>query len=127
MSAREEGFTIFEALVAFAILTSVLCALYAASGTSLRLIGRSDDLERAAMLARSKLDEIAAIRDPLPPISAGTFPGGDIAWRIEAHDLASPKAGPTPLHLQSVRLILSWPGGRGLALETRHLGSDRHG
>ena len=126
MSTREEGFTILEALVAFAILAAVLCALYEVSATSLRLIGESSDARRAAMLAQSKLDEIAAIRMPLPPSSGGTFSGSDVTWRMEARDLPSLRAGASSLHLQSVRLTLGWPGGRPLVVETRHLGADRH-
>jgi Tfp pilus assembly protein PilV len=127
MTAREQGFTIFEALVAFAILASVISALYAVSATSLRLIGESDRTEQAAMLAQSKLDELASIRSPLPAVETGTFAGGDVAWRVEARDLPSSKAGPTAFHLQAVKLILSWPGSRPLVVETRHLGTSRHG
>jgi hypothetical protein len=126
MSARERGFTILETLVAFAVLTAVICALYEACGVSLRLVGESDGSERAALLAQSKLDEIAAIRDPLQPASSGTFAGGDVAWRIDAHDLPGTAAGPSPLHLQSVRLTLAWPGAKPLVVNTRHLGTERH-
>jgi len=127
MTAREQGFTIFEALVAFAILASVISALYAVSGTSLRLIGESDRMERAALLAQSKLDELASIRSPLPATDSGTFAGSDVAWRVETSDLPSSKAGPTAFRLQAVKLILRWPGSRPLVVETRHLGTLRHG
>ena len=125
MSGREEGFTILEALVAFAILAAVLCALYEASGISLHLVGESSDTKRLAMLAQSKLDEISAIRTPLPPSSKGTFSGSDVTWRIDAHDLPHLKAGLSSLLLQNVRLTLNRPGGRSLSVETRHLGTAR--
>jgi type II secretory pathway pseudopilin PulG len=125
MTARDQGFTIFEALVAFAILASVVSALYAVSATSLRLIGKSGRVEQAAMLAQSKLDELAVIRYALPPAQAGTFANSDIDWRVEARDLPSGKAGPQTLRLQAVKLILSWPGAKPLVVETRHLGVIR--
>lgn len=126
MSAREQGFTILEALVAFAILAAVLSALYAVSGSALRVIGKGDRLRQAAMLARSKLDELAATRDALPASESGTFPGSDVAWHIETHDLPGGRAGPDGLRLQSVRLILDCPNAPPLVIETRHLGARRH-
>jgi general secretion pathway protein H len=100
--------------------------VYEAGGISLHLIGESSDTKRFAMLAQSKLDEIAAIRTPPPPTSKGAFSGSDVTWRIDAHDLPHLKAGSSSLRLQSVRLTLSRPGGRPLSVETRHLGTDRH-
>lgn len=123
MSARDGGYTILEALVAFTILAVVLVALYGVSGSSLRLIGEGARTREAAELAQSKLDEIAALRDPLPPVSNGSFPNSDIAWRIEARDVKSGAPRERPFRLQQVRVVLSW-GTRTFEVQTRHLGIE---
>jgi general secretion pathway protein I len=125
MSRGDGGYTLLEMLVAFAILASVLVALYAAGGTSLRLIERGSRVSDTALLAQSKLDEIAAFRAPLPQSSKGTFPGSDVSWSMQTHELPGEGAGISPYRLQSVRLTLSWPEGADhgtLTVETRHLG-----
>jgi type II secretory pathway pseudopilin PulG len=126
MSARDEGFSILEALVAFAIMAAVLSALYEVSQSALRIVGKSDRQRQIALLAQSKLDEIAAAREPLPPAEHGTFAGGDVTWRMEAHDLANRGPSPDALHLQSVRLTLERKGGPPFVVETRHLGAHSH-
>lgn len=128
MNRTDCGFTILETLVAFAILASVLVALYAAGGLSLRLIAQGGEMRTAAMLAQSKLDEIAAVPDPLPASASGMFSGSDVSWRIEAHDLGGTMAGPSPYRLQDVRLVLTWHRGttsQSWSTVTRHLGSVR--
>ncbi len=126
MRSGEEGYTLLETLVAFAILASVLVALYAAGGTALTAIDRSAQVERATLLAQSKLDEMAATRGPLPAAATGVFPGSDVTWTLGAHDLPDKMPGGSPYRLQAVRLTLAWPRGAGqasLSVETRHLGS----
>lgn len=128
MSKREEGFTILEALVAFAILASLLVALYEASGVAVRVIADGERVRDATMLMQSKLDELRSIREPLPPAEAGTFAASDVRWKVVTHDLPSPRADGGQLRLQSVRLTVSWPRGAGtksLFVETRHLGTPR--
>jgi len=125
---REAGYTLLETLVAFAILASVIVALYAAGGLSLRLIGDGRHRQQAILLAQSKLDEVAARGDPLPREMSGTFAGSDLSWVVEARDLPAKVAGISPYRLQGVRLIVSWPSGAGsrsVTLETRHLGTTR--
>jgi prepilin-type N-terminal cleavage/methylation domain-containing protein len=126
MRTGEAGFTLLETLVAFAILASVLVALYAAGGTALTAIGRDAQAERATLFAQSKLDEMAATREPLPETATGGFPGSDVTWRIDARDLPDGAPGGSSYRLQDVRLTLAWPRGTGhasLRVETRHLGS----
>jgi hypothetical protein len=122
VSARDDGFTILEALVAFAILASVLMALYGAGGLSVRLIGDGGREREAILLLRSKLDELKAIPDPLPPAANGAFAASDFSWRLETRDLPSRHADGRGLRLQSVHLTISWPRG-SRSVETRHLGT----
>jgi hypothetical protein len=80
------------------------------------------------LLAQSKLDELAAVREPLPKTASGVFPGETVHWSIETSELPNSGADPARSHLQNVRLILSWQQGlipRSLGIETRHFGTDR--
>ena len=128
MARREEGYTVLESLIAFAILSVVLVTLYSAAGTLLRLVDRAARYSTITMLADSKLDEIAAFHGTLPEHQKGTFPGSDVQWDI----LATPHAGTSRpserLVLQDVRLTLHWTDNlhdSDLALSTRHLGTLR--
>jgi len=127
MNAPDSGYTILETLVALAILAAVLVALYAAGGTSLDLIGRSGEIEKAALLAQSKLDELSADRSPLPVAREGDFAGSDFHWRVVAHDIPSHVAA-SPYRLQDVDLTVRWPVGthiQSITVTTRHLGFAR--
>ena len=123
MKRGEAGFTIMEALVAFAILSLMLVAIYAASGTALRGVGRAQGVERAVLLAQSKLAEIAALRTTFPATSKGSFAGTQVRWRIDATDVHMNAMG--ALRLQDIHLELTWPeddATRTIAVDTRHLG-----
>jgi prepilin-type N-terminal cleavage/methylation domain-containing protein len=127
MNGSDSGYTIFEMLVALAILATVLVALYAAGGTSLDLIGRSGAMQKAALLAQSKLDELSADHDALPVASKGEFGNSEFRWRVVAHDAPSHMAA-SPYRLQDVTLTVSWPIGtrtQSMTVTTRHLGLAR--
>jgi Tfp pilus assembly protein PilV len=126
MSERDDGFTIVEALCAFAILAVVLVALYSVGGTAIRMSGATTDADRAALLAQSKLDELSASRFALPHFETGTFDGTPIRWTLSAHDVTGGAAGGARLRLQDVQLSLTWPARLGfdeLVVDTRHLGA----
>lgn len=120
------GFTIVEALCAFAILAMVLVALYEVGGTSSRTLVAANGRALAALLAQSKLDELAGDWRLIPPESKGVFEGSETSWRLEAHDIGADKI--SRHRLQEVTLELRWPDLHGdgrLVVETRHLGSVR--
>ena len=120
---NERGYTILEALIAFAVLSVVLVALFGAGGGSLHAIDAGARAQRAELLAQSKLDEIAALHGPLPSSSRGLFEGSDVSWELDATDLAP--VGHGSLRLQDVRLTIAWPRAerpQTLTLQTRHLG-----
>ena len=111
---REKGFTLVEVLVAFAILAVVMVSLYEASGTGLRSFEAAANLERAVLIAQSKIDWIVAQRR-LPPSSSGPVAGTPFTWQVEA--LAAPKdiadVKPQSARLQMIRIHVTWRGRQG--------------
>lgn len=123
MRADDSGFTIVEALVAFAILSVVLMSLYGASGTALHSVGRAQNVDEALLLARSKLAEIAAKGTVVSETSGGAFAGTDKRWKLDAKDIDPQDEG--ALRLQEIHLEIMWQedgSDRSLAVATRHLG-----
>ena len=57
---KQRGFTLLEVLVATVVLAVAITGLMSALSTSLRTAARVTDYDRAAMLARRKMDEITA-------------------------------------------------------------------
>jgi general secretion pathway protein I len=107
---HERGFTLVEALVAFAILALMLVALYGAIGTSLNGLARSARYEEAVLIAEGRLAELTALRR-LPPSLEGAVEGSGHRWRIEA--IAPERAemvetSVSPLKVQKIRLTIAW-------------------
>jgi len=119
---RQNGFTIVEALVAMAILSVALVALYGIGGNLLRTsthIGASD---RAVLYAQSKLELLALNAEPLPPHEEGTEDG--YHWEVTATPVPEAALWSRQI-LQDVRLSVTWQtetNSRSLTVATRHLG-----
>lgn len=119
---NQRGFTLVETLVAFAILAVMLVAIYAGLGTSINGIDRASRWDTALLLAQSKLDALAALKDLQSPLS-GTDADTAIAWKVEAIASDKPESDDmrlSPLRLQRVRLTMSWQEGarmRSFAIE----------
>lgn len=107
----ERGFTLVEALIAFAILSLTLVALYGAFGTSITGLARSRGVDEAVLIAQSRLAELAAAKQ-LPPVFEGAVEGSIYRWRIElVPDSAPepPEQAAAPLRPQKIKLVVDWP------------------
>jgi general secretion pathway protein I len=81
MRRRDAGFTLVEVLVAFAIVTIVLAALYQAIAGAYRGYARAQVREQTLALARAHLEAVG-IEGPLQPgESTGTYATG-VVWRL---------------------------------------------
>lgn len=118
----ESGFTIIEALVAMAILSIALVALYGVGSDLLRASTHVAGIDRAALFVQSKLETLSSISTPLPAKSEGHDEG--FGWQVTVQNL--PASSPTSkLVLQELQLVVSWRDGineRSLTVITRHLG-----
>ncbi len=108
MTLGKAGYSLIEVLCAFAILATVLIALYAASGTSLHALGVSAQREHVAILARSKLEELESARGELPARESGRFRDIDVEGLAETRDV-TPASAASRFKLQSIHLVLTWP------------------
>src|SRR5262249_29749291 len=81
MRRHNAGFTVVEVLVAFAIVTIVLAALYQTVAGAYRGYGGGQVGEQTLVLARAQLEAVG-IEPPLQPgESTGTYATG-VAWHL---------------------------------------------
>ncbi|MFN3322772.1 MAG: prepilin-type N-terminal cleavage/methylation domain-containing protein [Bryobacteraceae bacterium] len=117
---NRRGFTLLEVLVATVIMAVAVAGLMSNLSASLSNAGRLTDYDRAALLARRKMDELLAQRrlphfvvmeGALDPAVTGTMQGG---WRAEVRPFeVPPQAGPGTRVLDRVELEIWWmTGGR---------------
>jgi general secretion pathway protein I len=115
----DAGFTVVEVIVAFAIVTMVLAALYYSIGGAYRGYAQAQVREQTLALARAHLEAIG-IEEPLQPAeSTGMYASG-VAWRlaIEPIETASQKGRAFRILLEA----LDHGGQPLLRLETFKLG-----
>jgi Tfp pilus assembly protein PilV len=77
----DAGFTVLEALIAFAILSLSLIALYESIGLAYRATGSATKREQLLALAKSELDVARTIDDASPKERSGKIADGG-SWRI---------------------------------------------
>ncbi|MEK7404909.1 MAG: type II secretion system protein [Acidobacteriota bacterium] len=117
---RTRGFTLLEMLVATTIMGIAVVALLANLSTSMRTAARLTEHDRAALVAKRKMDEL--LIDPrLPKL---TDFGGELGrggWRARVTPFEMlPGAGPGAPVLERVELEIWWLAGerrRTLQLE----------
>lgn len=80
-AARQRGFTLIEVVVAFAIFTLAMGALYEAFGGALRRGAQSRDREESVLAAQSVLASLRASPPPWKPDDSGRL--DDWLWRTE--------------------------------------------
>lgn len=115
---RQRGFSLLEVMVATFIMAVAVVALLSNLTTSLRNASRLTDHDRAALLARHKMDELLLIpRLPQMQVVEGRFDpsqssGLPAMWRARAsiYEFA-PGAGPGAQVLERVELQIQFENG----------------
>lgn len=115
---RQRGFTLLEMLVATLIMGIAVAGLLSNISTSLSTAGRLTDYDRAALMARRKMDELlldsrlgrlAQIQGKLEPAPASGLEGGWTA-RLSPFE-APPDSGPGTTVLDRIELEIWWMSG----------------
>ena len=116
----QNGFTLLEVLIAFAIAALALTALAETAGAGLGSTVVAGQTEEALSRARSHL--VAAALHPLPGETTGDD-GGGFAWRVAVRPVAVAEKSPAALY--EITAEISWPGrgaNRTVRLSTLRLG-----
>lgn len=107
--SRRAGFSLLEVLVATLIMGIAVTTLLVGLSQSVRNASRLAEHDRAAMLARNKMNEL--LLDTTLPFTGtvqGEFDAGT-GWRAETRPFEMPpNAGPGMIILQEVALELWW-------------------
>jgi len=114
------GFTLLEVLVATVIMGVAVTGLIVGLSQSVKNASRLSEYDRAAMLARTKMNELlldvslpfdGAVEGAFAPDQSGGIRSG---WRAILKPFeAPPNAGPGTVILQQVALQIWWEPGTG--------------
>ena len=115
---NEKGLTLLEVLIATLIMAIAVVGLLSNLSTSLRNVARLTDYDRAAMLARTKMDELLAqnrlpknmvLQGDFDPAVSGQMKAG---WRAMVRPFESlPNPTPGMSALDRVELEIWWMSG----------------
>jgi general secretion pathway protein I len=115
---NQRGFTLLELLVATVIMAIAVVGLLSAISGSTRIAARLTDYDRAALLARTKMEELLVNRIPQPvgileapfdPALMGGLQGG---WRARFSPFERPASlAPGSVVLERVELEIWWMSG----------------
>lgn len=115
---NRRGFTLLEVIVASTIMAVAVVGLLASISTSLDGVARVTEHDRAALVARRKMDELlanprlrpgAALQGQLDPAEAGGAHGG---WTARSSIFEMPpNAGPGTPFLMRVEMQVWWERG----------------
>jgi type II secretion system protein I len=114
----QSGFTLLEVLTATTIMAIAVVGLLSAMSASLRNAARLTDYDRAAMAARSKMDELLA--NPRLPkgqpvegvFNAAAAPGGRAGWRAVLTTFETqPQPQPGMTAIDRLELEVWWMAG----------------
>jgi general secretion pathway protein I len=108
------GFTLVEALVAFAVAAVLLAALFPALSTSLQVEGRADGEHRAVLWAESLIDAIGQSGPLQTGESSGTIDAAT-RWRARVRPLGTaPLAAGATLSAYEVTVEVTVEAPRGV-------------
>jgi general secretion pathway protein I len=95
MKRRQQGFSLLELMLAFALLTGALGLLIAILGGGLTQVRQSADATAAALHAQSLLDQLGVMGPLQPGSTSGEFADSGFRWELQIEQIEDP-APPLP-------------------------------
>ncbi len=108
--SRESGFALLEAIVAMAIASLALTAIYRTIGNGLRAASRVQTLQAAVVVARSHLNSLGGDGTLISGTSSGAYDNG-IRWRLNVAALSNRAGEPETLRPYWITLKAIDPSG----------------
>ena len=118
---RQQGFTLIEVVVAFAILALALGALYESFGGSLRRGVSARQQELATLRAESLLSEFRGSGGLLPQEKGGRDEDLGFSWRITVKPYPAEISDHSPVTAEAVEVEVRWGEKRSVVLRTVEL------
>jgi len=111
--SREQGYSLIEVIVAFAVLALALTLLLGTLSGGVRQIRESADAGRAALHAQSLLETLGVDEPLIPGRSTGEFDEGRYQWELNVtpwldSGRASPALDDDAPRLLELHLAVSW-------------------
>ena len=108
---NEKGFTLLEILVATTIMGIAVVGLLSSLSTSMRNATRVSDADRAAQMARNKMEELLVdVNLPFQATLQGNFDNAS-GWTAQIGPFEAPQTQPGALILQRIALVVWWKNG----------------
>jgi general secretion pathway protein I len=109
---NRKGFTLLEVLVATTIMGIAVVGLLSSMSTSMRTAVRVTDADRAAQIARNKMEELLVDRNlPFQGELQGTFDDAS-GWSAQIGPFETPpQVVPGAIILQRIGLVVWWRSG----------------
>jgi len=120
---KERGFTLLEVMVATVIMGIAVAGLIAGLSQSVKNASRLTDYDRAAMLARTEMNDLLLADLPFEGTLEGRFDaarsgGIPSGWRASVAPFeAPPNAGPGTMIVERVALAVWWQPASGTRRE----------
>lgn len=118
---KADGFTLLEALVAFAVLALVLTGLYQAVGSGLRLSRGAAETLQAVEVARSLYDGISAAQLSHPGTVTMAVPETPWRWRLTVAPPAATETSALALRRFTIEVLGPDDDAPVLAVESARL------
>ena len=111
---NRSGFTLLEIMVATTIMGIAVVGLLSSLSTSMSNATHVSDADRAAQLARNKMEELMVDANlPLQANLQGNFDNTS-GWTAEIGPFEAPQTQPGAMILQRIALVVWWKNGATL-------------